>query len=1024
MSSVACTAVSSHHPPLDDRRDHQHGRHRHPHGDLDEPHLVREPGRTPELVTEADQQGGLDQPDRAVDQLEPEQRVLAASDREVDGPAQSHEEPAEQDGADAIAAHQFFSPSARVRRKKALAQPRGEQTRQDGTPEQVRGRVADDDPEPRRQPCGPERERSGVRPPASTEERQLFRERQDERGEDRSEDDQRRVHGCEGRSQSVEYHGPGVRRRPLAHQPGSHDRVRPLVPAGSSCSGDARAVGVVGRRFHRRRTDGRPHGRAAAAGAARAGRLQLGPLHPRAPRPGAQAGLGSPGAQLPRLLGRHEPAGALLSLGRDRRSGRAREARARTVGPHRARRLLAGRERAGEVAGRAGRFRAARSQGRGRPLRSIRSRALRADAGRSGLLALRLPHSFLALAEAQVAGEARPVSGGRRRRARPSGPHALRVRRRADRAGAWLRRRPRLLRAELQRRLRRPGARPAPAPVRRGRPVHSRTMHPARDQPGGRAGDLPPRRAPGLHRRADLAPALLRGAAGGGVPGNAPPEHRGLEPISNPCWARCALRRSRQAAFGGAAATRSPAALARSTGRRCRMRRTFALFSLAFASFAPALMAALLPPLPPQPVPPPPPVPQAATPGRLRLQALLERLYLPEDRTTSAYLQIDLAAAGEAAARPRVPVNAVLIIDRSGSMSGVKIARARDAARALVQVLGPDDRLGIVEFSSGASVLVRSTAVTRDVRAQALAAIERIEAAGGTNMSAAFDAAAPELARGRAARRMDKVFLASDGQANEGIADREGLLRLARRDFVEATISTFGIGDDYDEDLMYALARPAGGRARYIDSPQILAAAFRDELSRAAALVARGVRLRVTGASGSSINRVLGYEADGGWIRVPDFAAGEERRVLVKLSIPPGRGLADVATVELAFEDARGEEQRARTVAQATFTSDASLLALAPTEAAASGTRAEMAELADQAARLQEAGRRGEAQARVAALQRVAARPLSPPRPKEIARAAAEYETDVGAIEGAGGAASKKLKQRVFDAVRAPVAGW
>jgi len=454
------------------------------------------------------------------------------------------------------------------------------------------------------------------------------------------------------------------------------------------------------------------------------------------------------------------------------------------------------------------------------------------------------------------------------------------------------------------------------------------------------------------------------------------------------------------------------------------MRRTFALFSLAFASFAAALMAALLRPLPPKPVPPPQPVPQAATPGSLRLQALLERLYLPEDRTTSAYLQIDLAAAGEAAARPRVPVNAVLIIDRSGSMSGVKIARARDAARALVQVLGPDDRLGIVEFSSGASVLVRSTAVTRDVRAQALAAIERIEAAGGTNMSAAFDAAAPELARGRAAGRMDKVFLASDGQANEGIADREGLLRLARRDFVEATISTFGIGDDYDEDLMSALAAQAGGRARYIDSPQILAAAFRDELSRAAALAARGVRLRVTGASGSSINRVLGYEADGGWIRVPDFAAGEERRVLVKLSIPLGRGLADVATVELAFEDARGEEQRARTVAQATFTSDASLLALAPTEAAASGTRAEMAELADQAARLQEAGRRGEAQARVAALHRVAARPLSPASAKEIARAAAEYETDVGAIEGAGSAASKKLKQRVFDAVRAPVSGW
>ena len=187
-------------------------------------------------------------------------------------------------------------------------------------------------------------------------------------------------------------------------------------------------------------------------------------------------------------------------------------------------------------------------------------------------------------------------------------------------------------------------------------------------------------------------------------------------------------------------------------------------------------------------------------------------------------------------------------------------------------MLGPDDRLGIVEFSSGASVLVRSTAVTRDVRAQALAAIERIEAAGGTNMSAAFDAAAPELARGRAAGRVDKVFLASDGQANEGIADREGLLRLARRDFVEATISTFGIGDDYDEDLMSALAAQAGGRARYIDSPQILAAAFRDELSRAAA---RAISFALAGDNGLAATRSSGPST---WTRAR--AASRARAIL------------------------------------------------------------------------------------------------------------------------------------------------
>ena len=457
------------------------------------------------------------------------------------------------------------------------------------------------------------------------------------------------------------------------------------------------------------------------------------------------------------------------------------------------------------------------------------------------------------------------------------------------------------------------------------------------------------------------------------------------------------------------------------------MRRTFALLAVALASFAAAAVAALLRPKPPvadQVRPAPTEV--SASRGPVELRAMLERLYLPGDRESSAYLQIDLAAPSDGAERPRVPVNAVLILDRSGSMRGAKIERARDAARALVQALGPEDRLAIVEFSSSASVLFPSTALSPQSRARALAAIERLEAQGGTNMSAAFDAAAPELRSGRARGRVDKVFLASDGQANEGIADRSGLLRVARRDFESATLSTFGVGDDYDEDLMSALAAQAGGRARYIDSPQMLAGAFRAELDRAAALVARGVRVRVTGLSGASVERVFGYEADSGWVHVPDFAAGEERRVLARLTIPAGRGVADLAAVELAFEDARGETRTARTVVQATFSADAALLSRPPTEAAASGARAEMAEVAAQAARYREQGNAREARERLSELGRIARQgaQAAPASAAEIVEMASEYEIGVDAIQSSGDAAAKKVKEKAFDAVRAPAAGW
>src|SRR5229473_7743128 len=397
------------------------------------------------------------------------------------------------------------------------------------------------------------------------------------------------------------------------------------------------------------------------------------------------------------------------------------------------------------------------------------------------------------------------------------------------------------------------------------------------------------------------------------------------------------------------------------------MRRTFALVALAVASLAAAAVAALL-----RPIAKPLPVEQRV--GSLRFSTQLDRRYLPESRATEAYLEIDLTAGGDRSKARRVPVNAVMILDRSGSMQGPKMERARDAARALVEALGEGDQLAIVEFSSDASVLLPSTPMSRATRALALVAIERLEATGGTNMSAAFDAAAPELMRGRGPARVDKVFLASDGQANEGISDRPGLLRVAQRDFGGATVSTFGMGEDYDEDLMSALAAQAGGRARYIQSPEVLPGAFHDELSRAAAAVARGVRLRISGLGGAGVTRVLGYEAQEGWVRVPDFAAGEERRVLVKLSVPPGHGATDLASVELRFEDAQGAEQRAQSVAQATFTSDRTSLSEAPGPAAIEGAKQEMAQLADQAARYQEEGRRAEAKAQVDQLKQVAAR--------------------------------------------------
>src|SRR2546430_4753571 len=354
------------------------------------------------------------------------------------------------------------------------------------------------------------------------------------------------------------------------------------------------------------------------------------------------------------------------------------------------------------------------------------------------------------------------------------------------------------------------------------------------------------------------------------------------------------------------------------------MLRTAVVLSLVLASATAAAVAALRPP---HKTPPPPADPPAVVrDGALRLSARLDRSWL-DSRGGASYLEVGVQAEGMPESGPRTAVNAVLVVDRSGSMSGEKSARARDAARALIAALDGEDRLAIVDFASDAHLLLASAQVTPAFKEVALAQVSRLQATSGTNLSAALDLAAPQLERGRAASRLDKVFLATDGLANEGVSDRAGLLRIAARDFGRATVSTFGIGEDYDEDLLAALAAQGGGRTRFIHSASELEPAMRAELTRAARTVARDVRLEVRGWSGTRVVRVLGYGADGGSIRLPDFAAGEERRVLVKLSLAPAaEGDGEVARVALSFADPAGAGHRGGIVARGSFTGKAALL--------------------------------------------------------------------------------------------------
>jgi Ca-activated chloride channel family protein len=271
-------------------------------------------------------------------------------------------------------------------------------------------------------------------------------------------------------------------------------------------------------------------------------------------------------------------------------------------------------------------------------------------------------------------------------------------------------------------------------------------------------------------------------------------------------------------------------------------------------------------------------------------------------------MELSLAAAETAGARPRTPADLIVVLDRSGSMEGPKIEAARAALHELVEQLGPGDRMALVAFSSGAEVLIPPVAVSPETKAAWRRTAAGISAGGGTNMSGGLDLALELAARLSAAGgRAGRMLLISDGAANEGDSTPEGLTARARRAArLEYAVSSIGVGEQFNEYLMAALADAGTGNYYYLADTAQLAEVFANEFAATRETVARAVAVEIAPAPGVEVVDAAGYplERTAGAVtfRPGTLFAGQERRIWVTLRLP----------------DAEAGEQRLGTV-QATY---------------------------------------------------------------------------------------------------------
>lgn len=209
--------------------------------------------------------------------------------------------------------------------------------------------------------------------------------------------------------------------------------------------------------------------------------------------------------------------------------------------------------------------------------------------------------------------------------------------------------------------------------------------------------------------------------------------------------------------------------------------------------------------------------------GEVIIKPSLNRPRFPALETEQlAYVYLE-ARPVEDMATVEAPLNLVLVLDRSGSMAGRKIADLRQAARLTLDRLGPDDLVSIVVFDDTVDVLVAARPAAD--RAALLAEIDRIEERGGTQMSLGIKAGLDQARAGLSADRVSRLVLLTDGETWD---DEDSCRELAHSAAeLGVPITALGLGDEWNQALLTDLADLSGGSWEFIDTPDRILEAFR-----------------------------------------------------------------------------------------------------------------------------------------------------------------------------------------------------
>lgn len=268
--------------------------------------------------------------------------------------------------------------------------------------------------------------------------------------------------------------------------------------------------------------------------------------------------------------------------------------------------------------------------------------------------------------------------------------------------------------------------------------------------------------------------------------------------------------------------------------------------------------------------------------------------------------------------KPRRALTLALVIDRSGSMAGAPLAMAKFVAMRVINSLTPQDQVAVVAFDDKMTTIQALAHARSDVKMRIAGALAVIEAGESTALHEGWLTGC-NLIAGESVdyKRIAHALLLTDGQANVGLMEPMEIARQVADLRARCNIGTdtYGLGEDYNQDLLGPMAMGGEGQFTHLRTPADLEGAFLGVVENLRSSVASCVRLELSASAPVNARVVSAFwqrdehESEARWsLGLGELAGGEERPVVVGFTFP---GLDDApqqtVRARLVWKDERGE---------------------------------------------------------------------------------------------------------------------